>query len=56
MGQAADLWWRIAPAFAERVAPAHLADLAALAALGGLWLAAAFAMGERPIAREASHG
>lgn len=41
LGQAVDLWWRSAPAFAEGIGLVHLIDLLAVIALGLAWLAAA---------------
>ncbi|MGH9660407.1 MAG: hypothetical protein ACRD96_17790, partial [Bryobacteraceae bacterium] len=44
-----DLFWMAAPSFAERVS-VHWLDLAALAGVGGLWLAAFFhQLQQRPL-------
>lgn len=44
LGQAMELWWRSAPAFAPAISARALLDWAALLALGALWLAAGGAL------------
>jgi hypothetical protein len=56
LGQAMDLWWRTAPAFDRESWFGGVLDVAAVAGLGGLWLAAAMAMSDRRRQREVRHG
>ncbi|HET7410419.1 MAG TPA: hypothetical protein VFJ13_09485, partial [Paracoccaceae bacterium] len=56
VGQAADFWWRTAPAFEREGWLAGALDVAAVATLGGLWLAAAIVSGSAGERREARHG
>lgn len=56
VGQAADFWWRTAPAFAREGLLPGILDLLAVMALGGLWLAAALWALPGHRSREARHG
>jgi hypothetical protein len=56
LGQGADLWWRAAPAFERDGLLAGALDIAATAALRGLWLAGAAATSGRWRREEAPHG
>lgn len=56
LGQAADFWWRTAPAFDREGLLPGVLDMVAVAGLGGLWLAAALWAVPDRTEREAHHG
>lgn len=56
LGQIADLWWRTAPAFERTGLMAGVLDLAAIVALGVLWLIVARIAGPGGEAREVPDG